>query len=173
MNTQICRIYHLGVASTNTDHCSHGSISGGGLCGANIVDNICTFIQATCGFGPNATWQFADMAACTAGLALSGNSVNVTVGAAGDVSGNTLACRYYHAGVAGSYLSNGGAMGSTAGAMELNRFHCGHVLKVATAGGCGYVAPPSKAPTAAAPSAAAALPIVATGLALVASVFVL
>jgi len=171
MNTQICRIYHLGVAATLPDHCPHGSISGGGLCGANIVSNICVFIQAACGFGANATYQFADMTACTTGLALIGNSVNITLGAAGDMAGNTLACRYYHAGVAGSYLT-GGVAEAAPGAMESNRYHCGHVLKVATTGGCGNVPLPSKAPTAA-PSAAAALPIVATGFALVASVFVL
>jgi hypothetical protein len=173
-NTQLCRIYHLGVASTDITHCSHGSISGGGLCGANVVNNLCTFIQAACTFGNNATFQFADMNACTTALAI---STTITMGAPGDyvTANNTLACRYYHAGVAASYLATG-AMGSGAGALEQNHYHCGHVLGVATTGGCGAAAAPvTKPPTAAPPASgsAAALPIMACGLVVAASLFVL
>jgi len=94
------------------------------------------------------------------------------------MTGNTLACRYYHAGVAASYLPGGAQAGAT-GAAGMVPYHCGHVLGTATMGGCGYVsvAPTPATTTAPTPKsstgAAAALSIVASGFALAASVFVL
>jgi len=155
MNTQVCRIYHLGVASTDTSHCSHGIVSGGGLCGASIVTNLCDFIGGVCGWGDNATWQFPSKAQCISDLTTSATN-NITMGTTvpQDVSGNSFECRFYHATVAGSYRP-GGSQGSVAGADSLKQFHCSHVLKTAAAGGCGASAP---APTAKpAPSSASAL----------------
>jgi hypothetical protein len=129
-NSQTCRIYHLSVASTSVanaqTYCIHGTTPGGGVCGSNMVSNLCTFIGGTCGFGMS-SWQFSSAAACMSAL------MNVSFGNATDTAVNTLACRYYHAGVAGSYgpLS----MNSNASTYQL---HCGHVLMPpASAGGCG------------------------------------
>jgi len=167
-NTQICRIYHLGVASTDTSHCSHGSIGGANLCGM-LVPNLCDFIQGTCGFGATA-YQFTDRATCISGLTNSATN-NITVGLPNDATGNTLACRFYHAGVAASFLPTG-SQGATTGASDNVKTHCGHVLKVASAGGCGYVA--TGAPTTApGKNAAASISLVASFIAMAASVFAL
>jgi len=170
-NTQICRIYHLGVASTHfsgpTGHCPHGTIGGAGQCGP-LINNACDFIGGICGFGSNASWQFASNAACVTGLTMTATN-NVTVGPPGDAAGNTLECRFYHAGVAATYLPTG-SQGSTPGAAANWVTHCSHVLQIAPAGGCGYVAP-SPTPAAKA-SSAAVLPLVASVSVVVASVLV-
>jgi len=162
-NSQVCRIYHLGVASTHylgpTGHCSHGSIGGAGQCGV-LVNNACDFISGICGYGANATYQYASQAACITGLTNSATN-NVTVGPPGDAAGNTLECRFYHAAVAASFLPTG-SQGNTPGAAANVVTHCSHVLQIAPAGGCGYVAPvPAPTPKA---SAAATLPLLASVL---------
>jgi hypothetical protein len=156
-NTQICRIYHLGVASIATSHCSHGSLNGGRFCGS-VLNNTCDFIKATCGFGAGA-WQFANWDACYTGLSA------VAEGDLNDSSNNTLGCRFYHAGVAGSYLPTG----SNGDNATMNQFHCGHVIAVSTPGGC--ILPGSKAPTPATPQASGAALLVAAPI--LASILVL
>jgi len=133
MNTQVCRLYHLTVAAVQPSaHCSHGWISGGDACGTRGA-NLCAYIQAICGFGANASYQFASMAACTAGFSTFNATLN---GLDNATSGNTYGCRFYHAGVAASYLA-GSANGNSANAMATAVLHCGHVLApFTTVGGC-------------------------------------
>lgn len=150
-NTQACRIYHLGVASTTISHCSHGFVSGGDNCGT-LTANLCDFIGGVCGWGTNASWQYATKAACTTALTNSTtnailNGVPGTAGAAAD----SFECRFYHAMVAGSFKT-GGKNAASAGAASMVQYHCSHTLKPTAAGGCGTAAPPK-------PSGAAALPV--------------
>jgi len=143
-NTQACRIYHLGVASTApAAHCSHGFVSGGGACG-DIVGNLCAFIGGICGFGNNATYQYLNSAACLAANANSttaaiATGVPGTAGAADD----SYECRFYHAMVAGSYLT-GGSNGAVSGAASQMQYHCGHTLRPSNPMGCGVT---TSAPT--------------------------
>jgi len=135
MNTQACRIYHLGVASTDTSHCAHGRVSGGNSCGS-LASNLCAFIGTACGFG-TAKWQYPDNATCNTAV------TGLTVGATSpvwDPSMNTFECRFYHASVAASYAA-GGANAMDASMMTNHQLHCSHVLNPAAPGGCGYVAP--------------------------------
>jgi hypothetical protein len=139
-NTQACRVYHLGVASTALDHCSHGSVSGNSSCGVSQVANLCKFIGGICGFGA-ASWQFSSEAVCVTDLAL---STAITAGATSwATSGNTHQCRFYHAAVAGSYLVGGSAANAT-DAVTQKQAHCGHVLKAPLAGCNGPLAPTPK-----------------------------
>lgn len=178
-NTQVCRIYHLGVASTAPTHCGHGTLSAGdpgqpAQCGVSKVSNLCAFIGNVCMFGANATYQYASNAACMSALVAS-NTFNLTDGTTvptQDKAGNTIECRFYHATVAASWMSGGSAFASMAAgtnAMEQLRYHCGHTLAPATAGGCGTAAmnptPSSK------PSSASTLPIMMASVATVVSVF--
>jgi hypothetical protein len=126
-NTQICRIYHLGVAVTDSSHCSHGTIGGGGACGASDKKtNLCEFIKAVCGYG-TAAHQYADASACASGVA------NLLPGLENATSGNTLGCRFYHTGVAATYLAGGSAGGANGNDVSLKE-HCSHVLAAPTAG---------------------------------------
>lgn len=170
-NTQACRIYHLSVASaggaTATTHCPHGTLSGGGACGSNLVENLCSLIQTACTFGPD-TWKFATKQACVDGLTNS-SAFPIAMGAPTSTDGNNYACRFYHAGVAASFLAGGSNYNAskmdeaTAG----NKLHCGHVLKNPIgAGGCGTAAP---APTSK-PSSASSLSIMLSGVAVAISV---
>lgn len=173
-NTQVCRIYHLGVAGVDpVNHCAHGSVSGGAGCGSRIA-NLCQFIGTACSFGPNSTWQFASENDCVTNL--TGIAAGTTKPV--DTTNNTVECRFYHATVAATYAP-GGVAELAPGALETHRFHCGHVLKPSNANGCGWVPPPtsaapSAAPNTAAPSAAAPTSTTAnsaSALSLVASVF--
>jgi hypothetical protein len=137
-NTQRCRLYHLTTASVTPSHCSHGSVSGGDICG-KYVDNLCTFIEGACGFG-NSTYQFADNAACKTAL----SAASVTPGSESDRANNTLQCRFYHASIAASFAT-GGRQESVAGAAQSMKDHCNHVLASTAAGGCN--AGITKAPT--------------------------
>jgi len=145
-NTQACRIYHLVVASQQPAlHCVHGTISGGYFCGADLVQNLCAYIQGICGFG-SATWQFMDSTTCY-------NALNTTVNVGGtagyqgaaSVATMTLGCRFYHATVAGSYKA-GGSLGNGTTATQNFQDHCSHTLGKTPQAGCNYVAP-SSAPT--------------------------
>jgi hypothetical protein len=142
-NTQACRIYHLGVASTATDHCPHGFVSGGDSCGS-YKSNLCAFIGGTCGFGAT-TWQFASKDACEAALTNSTTNV-ILAGVPGAASGgkDSYECRFYHATVAAGYMT-GGINAAAANAATLKETHCSHVLKPAGKDGCGYVAKTSSA----------------------------
>jgi len=169
-NTQICRIYHLGVASTGgvaLSHCSHGTLSGGDNCGTRI-GNLCDLLMGVCGFGTNATIQFPDRATCVTGLtATAANNITLGLTVPQDKSGNSLECRFYHATVAASYLA-GGSNAATTGAAENAKYHCSHTIAVSAPGGCGASAVnPTPAPV---KSAASPLPVVASVVAVVASV---
>jgi hypothetical protein len=175
-NTQACRIYHLGVAASAPSHCGHGDLSGDNNCGVNFVDNLCRFIDKTCGFG-TAAWQFDDAASCKTDLTNSStNVIRVSTGAYPDAAANSYACRFYHTSVAATFLA-GGENAGAANAAASKELHCGHVLKVPlSANGCGAAAPTpatngtaptassnGTAPTATAPTSA---PITASAFAL-------
>jgi len=181
-NTQACRIYHLTATVTDAAakalHCPHGRVSGGGACGvpATTVDHLCNVIGATCGFG-TAAWQHASAASCKTDLTSVALGVVLNSGA---YANNTMECRFYHAAVAAQWAP-GAKNAGVANATDMFQYHCGHVLKTATAGGCGYVAPPtsvSVAPTAAAAptpktSSASALSSLASLIAVAVSAFFL
>jgi len=172
-NTQACRIYHLGVAlSGNPSHCSHGDLSGGENCGTNLKANLCKAIGAVCGFAVSA-WQFPTEAACVTDLTSSATN-NITMGTTvpQDTSTNSYACRYYHTGVAATYLLGGSAYNASmmTANTEGKEFHCGHVLKRATAGGCGATTTGTPMPTPKT-SAAPAISLLALVITVVASVF--
>ena len=68
---------------------------------APTCEAYCDAVTAAC-TGDNA--QYADKASC---LAYCGTAGALPLGAAGDTSGNTVGCRTYHAGVAGSAPGDG------------------------------------------------------------------
>jgi len=160
-NTQACRIYHLGVASKDITHCSHGAISGGGACG-DYAPNVCGFIGSICGFG-SAAHQFADQATCQTAL------TGLTAGPTTDTANNTFECRFYHASVAASYAP-GGINANQTGANASVVLHCSHVLKTATVGGCGYTSMTTPTP-AAGTNSAASISLGVSMMAVAASVF--
>jgi len=167
-NTQVCRIYHLGVASTNTAHCSHGFVSGGDNCGT-LTANLCAFIESICTFGTNASYQYASSAACLSADTNSSNSVILAgvTGTAGSAA-DSFECRFYHAMVAASYTT-GGANAAVAGAASLHQYHCGHTLRPATTGGCINAGSPTTAPPT--PKSSSGSTLVISGAALVAFLF--
>jgi hypothetical protein len=172
MNTQACRIYHLGVAANVTGHCSHGWVSGDNNCGT-VRPNLCKFIGATCGWGTNSTWQYVDEPACNTAMTPS-TTQNFSVpnsGVGGATSGNNYECRFYHAGVAASYRT-GGSNAAVADATEQMRTHCSHVLANARAG-CFTASTTTTAPSAApaGKSSAAEVSLFAAGAAAFVAVF--
>jgi len=170
-NTQICRIYHLGVATTDNSHCAHGFVSGGDSCGT-LTANLCAFIGSICTFGTNASYQYASSAACVTALT---NSTTNLIGAgktgtagAGD---NSFECRFYHAMVAGSFMT-GGSNAAVAGAAATKQYHCGHTLMPSQPGGCGAAA--SVAPTPKSmPGSASTLSLVGSLAIMIAGLFAL
>ena len=91
-DTQACREYHLGVAqSADPDvHCPHAGPDGGGVCIGS--ETFCAQYQSTC-VSTGLSAAFGDCA----------TEYNVmAIGTDGDTSGDTLACRKYHLGVAQS-----------------------------------------------------------------------
>jgi hypothetical protein len=96
-NTVACRSYHTSVAATDdasaTTHCVHTGASGGNTCGT-WCEVYCDTVQANC-IGSNKLYP--DEAACKSFCASF-----ATGGKPNDTSGNTVQCRIYHAGVAGS-----------------------------------------------------------------------
>jgi hypothetical protein len=157
-NTQACRIYHLTVAATGAvSHCSHGSLHGDSQCGGTPAATFCKFAEGVCGFG-TAAYQFASSTACMTAAG------NVSLGTGADRSQNTLGCRFYHLGVAGSYKAGGNMMANA----TLMQQHCAHVLVPGMgAGGCGVATAPTAAPMAptAAKNSAAALTLSAAFIA--------
>jgi len=163
-NTQRCRLYHLTTASVTQSHCTHGSVSGGGVCGS-YIENLCTFIGGACGFGTG-DYQFASAKACNDTL----QKLAIATGAEADRAANTLQCRFYHAGIAASYAS-GGKNAGDANAAQNMKDHCNHVLVNSTkAGGCNVVMAPSPAP---AKGAAAGVPLLVAVSVSVISMFAL
>lgn len=86
-----CRLYHAGAAQTDPQaHCTHAGPGGNGQCGANC-DGFCTIATGACA----ADWP--EVATCLTTCATFGDAEPFD---AGDVSGDTLACRLYHLTVA-------------------------------------------------------------------------
>ena len=93
-NTVGCRIYHAGAAAADPAlHCDHAGPTGGNVCGT-WCDNYCQLAQANCTGGDE---LYADGDACNTACA----DLEMS-GAAGDTSGDSVQCRIYHLGVAGS-----------------------------------------------------------------------
>ena len=93
-----CRLYHAGVAGmagNAATHCPHAGPTGGGVCGT-LCDNYCQLAMTNC-TGGNALYG-SDAACMTACSAYDAD------GAPGDADGDTVQCRIYHLGVAGSNL---------------------------------------------------------------------
>jgi hemoglobin len=101
-NSVQCRIYHLGVAGSDGDtsaavHCPHGSVDGGGVCAdaePTLCDTYCDLAETNC-TGDNVIDFGTD--GCQASCAL--YPADGEDGAAG---GDSVQCRIYHLGVAGS-----------------------------------------------------------------------
>ncbi len=99
-NTLGCRQYHAGVAVQQQPeiHCDHAGPSGGDVCGS-WCDNYCHLSGVNCS-GDDAI--FADDAECAAAC-----GDYAADGLTGNVDGDTVQCRIYHLGVAGSDKDNG------------------------------------------------------------------
>ena len=99
-NTIGCRTYHATVAgsepgTTEATHCPHAGPTGGNVCGT-WCENYCHLAMTNC-TGQNAI--YADSAACMTACAA------ITVSQSTDAvitSGDSIQCRIYHLGVAGS-----------------------------------------------------------------------
>lgn len=101
-NTLGCRVYHAGAAAGDpATHCVHAGPGGSGVCGA-VCEGFCSIGMAAC---PD---KWADAAACMAACATFDDAEPYD---ATDVSGNSLACRLYHA---------------TAASVD-PATHCGHI----------------------------------------------
>lgn len=94
-NTAGCRLYHANNAAggqNNADmHCRHAGPGGNALCGANC-EGFCTIVQGACASQANP--PYANLAACM--TACAGYNQTPTYSAA-VTSGNSFACRLYHA----------------------------------------------------------------------------
>lgn len=111
-NTLGCRVYHLGVAASQSSqsardlHCGHASSTGRQVCvGHPAVLQFCSSFISTC--GTQMGWADESECADTAEQLIRGDL--------NDASGDTLECRIYHLGV---------ARNSTAASDR--DFHCGH-----------------------------------------------
>lgn len=97
-NSFACRSYHLGAAASDANtHCIHAGPTGGGACGS-LCENYCQLAMSNC---TGANEIYTDNAACM--TACEGLT---TLGDVGDTAGNTVQCRIYHLGVAGSSSAN-------------------------------------------------------------------
>ena len=101
-NTIGCRTYHASVASESADnaviHCPHAGPHGGDVCGS-WCENYCDLAGNNCSGEQE---LFADKGVCMA--ACEGFPAD---GAGGDSDGDSVQCRIYHLGVAGSDLAGG------------------------------------------------------------------
>jgi hypothetical protein len=94
-NTLGCRLYHANNAAgsmqnANT-HCRHGGPGGDGLCGANC-EGFCTIALGAC--SAQNPPPYANMGAC---MTACGNYATAPAYVATQTSGNSFACRLYHA----------------------------------------------------------------------------
>ena len=97
-NTIGCRTYHAGAAAGDAVlHCPHAGKSGGDACGT-WSENYCHLAIANC---MDANKIYAAAAACTAAAAAAKSD-----GKPNDAAGDTLQCRIYHLGVAGTDAAN-------------------------------------------------------------------
>lgn len=97
-NTLGCRLYHAGAAMTGPNvHCIHaGPSGGGGVCGGNC-ESFCTLVLGAC---TGALTQYNnDMATCM--TACNGYATTPAYNSM-QTSGDTFACRLYHATMAAS-----------------------------------------------------------------------
>ncbi len=93
-----CRMYHASVAAKSVEnalaHCPHTGKSGGNTCGT-WCENYCQLAKSNC--TGDANQLYADDKACMDKCA-----TGAVTGVADAVSGNTVQCRIYHLGVAGT-----------------------------------------------------------------------
>ena len=110
-NTLGCRVYHTDAAAADPAmHCTHAGPGGAGQCGSTC-EGFCAVADLAC------PGTFTDGEMCASACAGYSNSEPFD---AGDVAGDTLACRLYHATVA----------------TEAPAVHCAHILPdSATCGG--------------------------------------
>ncbi|MCB9574072.1 MAG: hypothetical protein H6709_18470 [Kofleriaceae bacterium] len=93
-NSLECRYYHAGAALGDpATHCPHAGPGGAGVCGANC-DGYCQLVMATC-TGPQQQYS-SDIDCLTQCATITDDEPFDS----GDVDGDTLACRLYHASVA-------------------------------------------------------------------------
>ena len=102
-NTVGCRMYHAGVAGMGEPgvHCPHAGPSGGDVCGT-WCDNYCHLSGLNC-IGDDTL--YSDNAEC-----LTGCDAFAADGAPGDTEGDSVQCRIYHLGVAGSEADGSAAL---------------------------------------------------------------
>ena len=91
-NTLGCHLYHAGAAMANPGvHCVHAGPGGAGMCGANC-EGFCNIVQKSCtGATPS---PFADTGAC---MTACGGFATDPAYSSSVTSGNSFACRLYHA----------------------------------------------------------------------------
>ena len=101
-NTVGCRAYHADVAGSapadgsDDDHCGHAGPSGGAVCGS-WCENYCHLAMTNC----TGDYElYADNDACMA--ACDGITVGGDANPASVTSGDSVECRIYHLGVAGT-----------------------------------------------------------------------
>lgn len=96
-NTIACRAYHSNAAAADpTTHCPHAGPSGGNVCGT-WCENYCYLALRNC---TGANQIFTDMNQCT--TQCMGFSATQLAGMPSATSGDTIQCRIYHLGVAGT-----------------------------------------------------------------------
>ena len=111
-NSLACRVYHAGAAKGVDPvlHCPHAGPSGGNFCGT-WCEVYCDLALRNCKDGLQV---YADRTQCLTAC------VSIPAGGkANDTSGNTIQCRIYHAGLAGTDAPNA-------------VMHCPHVRAVPT-----------------------------------------
>ncbi len=108
-NTLGCRTYHAGAAMTGPDvHCRHAGPGGDGACGDNCL-GFCTLVLGAC---TGAMAPYADMNAC---MTACGGFATTPAYNSSVQTGDSFACRLYHATVASEnpdgHCSHTGASG--------------------------------------------------------------
>jgi len=144
-NTLGCRAYHAGAPSQTLPamHCIHAGPGGdqtnaAGTCG-DACTSFCNLEVKTCGTIavplPNITPQYQDLAACVTACG-NFNKANLYVlnTTQPSPSGDSLACRLYHATNAAFYTKLGGMV-------NLVATHCTHAAATPT-GPCSGIAKP-------------------------------
>ena len=139
-NSIACRFYHSAVADATEleAHCVHAGPSGGDMCGS-WCDNYCHLALTNCAGQDE---LYGDLSSC---LTACGGFAET--GSAGDAFGDTVQCRIYHLGVAGS---NGDASA---------QLYCPH----GGVDGGGVCVPPPAGETCANPIVVGALPYAYSG----------
>jgi hypothetical protein len=107
-----CRIYHAGASETGADvHCRHAGPGGDTACGTNCT-GFCALVLGAC-TGANAQYG-GDMNAC---MTACGGFATTPAYDSSKTSGNSFACRLYHATAASAnpalHCSHTGATSAT------------------------------------------------------------